>query len=262
MARMRMIKPEFFQHEGLADLSFEARLGFIGLWTLADREGRLEDRPKRIRASLFPYDDVDVEQILAQLDAAKFIQRYTANEIKVIGIPSFSKHQHPHHREPASELPEAQALGKARPRRGLKSGVGGLRHGLAPDQPDGVGVGVGVGVRQIEFDDFWREYTRKVAKLDAERAWSKILVDERPAVMAGLAAAKRSEQWRRDGGKYVPYPATWLNGRRWEDDPELPADEPASAYAGTKEWLTCTRCQQDYCRVIGKPDEHVCAVAV
>lgn len=67
---------------------------------------------------------------------------------------------------------------------------------------------------------FWPAYPRKVAKEAARKAAAKVLaagVD--PAeVMAGLEAARASEQWTRDGGRYVPHPATWLNGRRWEDE--------------------------------------------
>ena len=65
MARARNIKPSFFTNEDLVELSFETRLLFIGLWTLADRAGRLEDRPKRIKMAVFPADSVDVERSLA-----------------------------------------------------------------------------------------------------------------------------------------------------------------------------------------------------
>ena len=54
MARARNIKPGFFLNEELVELPFSTRLLFIGLWTLADRDGRMEDKPKRIKMSLFP----------------------------------------------------------------------------------------------------------------------------------------------------------------------------------------------------------------
>ena len=66
MARARNIKPSFFTNEDLVELPFEDRLLFIGLWTLADREGRLEDRPKRIKMAVFPADNVDVDASLAR----------------------------------------------------------------------------------------------------------------------------------------------------------------------------------------------------
>lgn len=93
MARIRTIKPEFFKNEQLADLPMTARLLFIGLWTLADKEGRLEDRPKRIKAELFPYDNLDCEKELSRLHTSGFVIRYEVGELKVIQITNFTTHQ-------------------------------------------------------------------------------------------------------------------------------------------------------------------------
>lgn len=93
MARIRTIKPSFFKNEELADLPMTARMLFIGLWTLADREGRLEDRHKRIKVEIFPYDTVDIDSLLSRLQSAGFIMRYGVGEMKVIQIINFSKHQ-------------------------------------------------------------------------------------------------------------------------------------------------------------------------
>lgn len=105
MARSRNIKPGFFANEELADLPFEARLLFIGLWTLADREGRLEDRPKRIRAQVFPYDSIDAEPLMKQLASSGFIVRYEVSGERYAQIVNFGKHQMPHHKEVPSEIP-------------------------------------------------------------------------------------------------------------------------------------------------------------
>jgi hypothetical protein len=105
MARSRNIKPAFFQNEELAECPFETRLLFIGLWTIADREGRLEDRPKRIRAQLFPFDVIDVDPLLSDLASRGFIRRYMASGVGVVSIPTFVKHQNPHKNEVASTLP-------------------------------------------------------------------------------------------------------------------------------------------------------------
>lgn len=104
--RARNIKPGFFRNEQLAECCAFARLLFEGLWCLADREGRLEDRPKRIRADVFPYDDVDVEELLDELAAQKLIVRYAAEGLRCIWIPTFLRHQHPLPKEKASELPQ------------------------------------------------------------------------------------------------------------------------------------------------------------
>jgi hypothetical protein len=93
MARIRTIKPEFFRHEQLAELPALCRLLFIGLWTLADRFGRLEDRPKRIKIEVLPYDSGDVNKMLDALAAAGFIVRYVVGGQRLIAIPSFETHQ-------------------------------------------------------------------------------------------------------------------------------------------------------------------------
>ncbi len=113
MPRRRSLSPEFFKDEDLACLPFEARLLFQGLWCYADRDGRLEDRPKYLKAELFAYDRVDVEKLLTLLanpnitdrPAKAFIRRYTVDTRQYIEIVEFSKHQNPHPHEPASLFP-------------------------------------------------------------------------------------------------------------------------------------------------------------
>ena len=105
MARSRNIKPGIMANELLGDLDPVERLLFIYLWMLADKEGRLEDRPKRIKAEALPYDDADVDAMLSRLQQAGFIFRYTEESTRVIQILKFSEHQAPHVREKASTLP-------------------------------------------------------------------------------------------------------------------------------------------------------------
>lgn len=123
MARARNIKPSIMANEQLAELEPIARLLFVYLWMLADREGRLEDRPKRIGAQALPYDrEADVDELLWQLARAGFITRYTAGEMAIIQVNNFAKHQTPHVRESASELPGiGQGTTKAVPRHNLGS---------------------------------------------------------------------------------------------------------------------------------------------
>ena len=105
MARARNIKPGFFYNDILSEVEPLGRLLFIGLWTLADREGRLEDRPVKIKILLLPYDDCNTEKLLQDLHNAGFIIRYSVNENKYIQVVNFIKHQNPHHKEGASVIP-------------------------------------------------------------------------------------------------------------------------------------------------------------
>ncbi|WP_131535522.1 hypothetical protein [Pedobacter nototheniae] len=120
MARIRTIKPDFFKHEDLSELSPMVRLLFIGLWTQADREGKLEDRPKRLKIEIFPYDDFDINEGLNALQNAGFILRYSVENANsestmlaqcknsastFIKILSFVKHQQPNTKEARSTIP-------------------------------------------------------------------------------------------------------------------------------------------------------------
>lgn len=105
MARSRNIKPGFFTNDELAECHPLGRLLFAGLWTIADKEGRLDDRPKKIKAMLLPFDEADCDVLLQQLNDHKFIIRYRVNGECYIQISNWKKHQNPHCKEAASEIP-------------------------------------------------------------------------------------------------------------------------------------------------------------
>src|SRR5215831_13505575 len=118
MPRIRTIKPEFFLHEGLSELSPLHRLFFIGLWTVADKDGRFENRPKRLKAELLPWDDCDVVQILDDLERIDCVRLYEIDGELYGWIPKFSRHQRPHPKEAGSRLPEPpeEVLNRVSPR--------------------------------------------------------------------------------------------------------------------------------------------------
>lgn len=105
MARARNIKPSFFTNDDLAEIDPLGRLLFIALWTMADRQGRLEDRPRRIKAEALPYDDADVDALLDALHERGFILRYVMSGNRYIQVCAFTKHQNPHVKEAPSTIP-------------------------------------------------------------------------------------------------------------------------------------------------------------
>lgn len=105
MARSRNIKPGFFKNYELADIGPLAQILFAGLWCLADRQGRLEDKPRLIKAEIFPYYDCDVNGELTKLQRLKLVDRYVVDGVAVISVVNFKKHQTPHNTEKQSTLP-------------------------------------------------------------------------------------------------------------------------------------------------------------
>lgn len=122
--RARNLKPAIFKNEFLAKLDPNAFILFTGLWCLADRDGRLEDRPDRIEAEIFPFkfQKIKVDHLLDLLSnqPEPFIRRYIKDGKRYIQIINFIKHQFPHHREQPSTIPPM-------PRESL---------GLAQDKPE------------------------------------------------------------------------------------------------------------------------------
>ena len=200
MARSRNIKPGFFQNEDLQELDFATRLFFIGLWTEADKEGRLEDRPKKLKNALFPADDVDVEKMLEGLAVYGFISRYERAGKKIIQIVKWAKHQNPHRREAPSTLP-AETDEVVEEEQQAESG---------PQKAD----------TEAAFETFWKLYPRKTAKDNARKAFAKINPNAEllAEIMASLAKHATCQAWLKDDGQFIPHAATWLNGKRWNDE--------------------------------------------
>lgn len=112
--RARNIKPALFKNEVLGEADPLLTILFEGLWCMADREGKLEDRPKRIKAEIFPYrelpgingEEPGINGYLTELQRLGFLDRYSVGEVAIIKVLNFEKHQSPHKTEKASELPD------------------------------------------------------------------------------------------------------------------------------------------------------------
>ncbi|MDP1824925.1 MAG: hypothetical protein Q8L48_16835 [Archangium sp.] len=114
MARARQLSPGFFTDERIVSVSAFARLLFAGLWTEADREGRIEDKPLVLKMRLFPCDPVNIAELLGELVAAGLITRYRAAGASFLLVPRFKDHQRPHPKEAPSRLPAPPLTDEAR----------------------------------------------------------------------------------------------------------------------------------------------------
>lgn len=82
------------------------------------------------------------------------------------------------------------------------------------------------------FAEFWARYPRKVGKGAALKSWRRHRPSRalREKIMAALEAAVRCDQWLKDGGQYIPNPATWLNQERWDDEYKPSSYIPRGSY--------------------------------
>lgn len=304
MARARNIKPALFKNEVLGSSDPLLTILFAGLWTLADREGRLEDRPARIRVEILPYrEGVDVGALLDQLQAHGFITRYVVEGNRFIEITKFVQHQNPHRNEPISSIPKPPSGVSQNghvPSGSAKIGTAPEFGGRTPDKlgtapadsllliPDPLNpqtpltprggepaspdyctivestkspdpalppspvemggnqpAGSRTNARRRKaqkpppdegpgFAEFYAAYPRKVERDKAARSWNDIGPDEdlRAKILADVRRRLQSDDWRKENGKYIPHPATFLNNRRWTDEGvHLPPSDPSAGPA-------------------------------
>jgi hypothetical protein len=263
MARARNIKPGFFKNADLVELSVEARLLFIGLWTLADRAGRLEDRPKQIKMELFPADSVDVDACLDGLQKWGFVTRYEVAGKRLIQVVNFEKHQHPHRDEKVSVLPGPDATtDEAQCKHGASTVqapcTDDANTGLTRLNPDSLNLNpeslnlnpespipaqapgrksakpVAPDGYTEEFESAWRDYPQRPghSKAEAFRAWKARIADGvDPSVMAE-GVARYAAYCKAEGiePKFVKHAATFFG-------PDLHFDSdwaPSSPVEATK----------------------------
>ena len=85
------------------------------------------------------------------------------------------------------------------------------------------------------FASFWSAYPKKVGKAACLKAWTKLKPNDElfDQIMRSLAWQKKSDQWTKDGGRFIPNPLTWLNQGRWDNEPmeTAPVSRPATGGA-------------------------------
>lgn len=70
----------------------------------------------------------------------------------------------------------------------------------------------------VSFEDFWAVWPKRLAKKDALKAWLRVPVVAHQKILRAVEGAKQTEQWLKEEGQYIPLPASWLRGERWEDE--------------------------------------------
>jgi ribosomal protein L37AE/L43A len=85
-------------------------------------------------------------------------------------------------------------------------------------------------ILESSFLVFWQTYPKKMAKVKAWNVWKKLKPNEDlfRLILEALAKHKQTEQWKSEKGKYIPYPASWLSQKRWEDELETVQENPCS----------------------------------
>ena len=221
----RIIKESICTSEKIAELTdFEFRL-WVSLITLADDMGRGDARPAIIKGRAFPLRDrvtiKDIDGGVHGLAAKGCVSLYTVGGRPYFWFPTWQNHQRVRDCKAKYPGPEdadvppqpAATCGNLR----QPAATCGLNPIQSESNPNPESESES-NPRAGAFAAFWAAYPRKVGKEAARRAFAKIPKEAWPLLVPAINAQKLSRQWQKDGGQYIPNPATWLNQGRWEDE--------------------------------------------
>jgi len=229
----RYLKPGIRDSEAIDALPPMAEVLFYRLIVTVDDFGRTDARASMVKAACFPIKDgitaAKCADLLATLAAAGLILLYKADGKEYLQMQKWDNI--PRAKESKFPAPTDTCAQTYTDVRNTHTDVPltvtetGTDNRVIPGP-----VGPRLCVPSL-FDEFWAAYPKKVGKDDARKAFDKRKPDADLAakMVAAVNAQKQSAQWKKDGGQYIPNPATWLNQGRWQDEDSGLADD---LYAG------------------------------
>jgi len=199
----RILREAILGSEKMAALNWQEEVFYRRLMSIVDDYGRYEANPQLLRARCYPLQTdavraADITRWMAACQKSGLILCYEVSGKRYLELTNFQQQQ-----RSASKYPPCNHL--------------------LSNEHLGVSVFVSEGVKSAPpdlFDSFWKAYPKKKAKDDAKKAFDerkpdKALLD---LMLSAIAMQSKSEDWQKDGGKFIPYPATWLNDGRWQDE--------------------------------------------
>ena len=234
-----MIDKKISVSEQVANLPVEAQLIFTWSIPHTDDLGLLPHSPRTLKAMVVPMWDMTVEAFgfhLENIVKEGLYQVYTHTDgIKYLRVTKFAHHQTlKKDRNPNTLLneikswDEVEALGfhvedNGNPREEKRSKEKQSKEKLSLADLNEV---------EKNFALFWEAYPNKTSKKKAHETWLKIKPTGELflSVMQGLEKAKRSAQWTKDAGKFIPHPTTWLNQERWTDEGSVVAAKKSDKF--------------------------------
>lgn len=180
-----------------------------------DDYGRQSGDAFTVKLVVFPSSprrEEEFEYAMKALEAAGLIVRYIANGRQVLQVLEFGKGQPNLHKRTPSTFPEFSGEIPESPAQ-----LNGTE--FKRTEPKSTALRAGDG-----FEEFWAVYPKKKSKADAEKVWRKLAPSPELSqrIQASVAAQRGSKDWQKDGGQFIPHPATWLNRRSWEDEIDVP----------------------------------------
>jgi len=239
----RIIKESICTSNEIDALKPEEEILFYRIIVNCDDFGRMDARLPILRAKCFPLriDSVKDKDIRAWMDSLikqGLIFTYEADGKMYLQMTTWEKHQQirakrSKHPSPDDGMITSEIIGNQVianvPENPIQSNL------ESESNPNPTST---QSTLKDRFETFWTAYPKKRSKGAAEKAWAKIKPNEQLTgeILSALERAKTSADWQKDGGQYIPYPATWLNAKGWEDD-YTPAPTVPKGWGAIKEFL-------------------------
>ncbi len=196
---------------------------------------------KNLMLPTSPRPEKDFEQALCVISGSGLIARYAVDADIFVEITDFESHQHLNLKHRGESRYPAQSQGvavtpqnSAELRRAPQNSALSLSLSLSGSLSQSC-------ARADESDQlfaqFWAAYPKKKAKEDAQRAWKKLSLNSEllAVILRAVEHQRHSPDWQKDSGRYIPLPASWLNGARWTDVVDVEVDEqPTLGRANTR----------------------------
>ena len=208
----RILREAILSSEKMAALNWQEEVFYRRLMSIVDDYGRYEANPQLLRARCYPLQTdavraVDITRWMAACQKSGLILCYEVSGKRYLELTNFQQQQRSASKYPPCESPEIicnQMLSNEH----LGVSVFGVVSEVVKSAPPDL------------FDSFWKAYPKKKAKDDAKKAFDKRKPDKAllDLMLSAIAMQSKSEDWLKDGGKFIPYPATWLNDGRWQDE--------------------------------------------
>lgn len=229
----RVIKESIKRSPQIDSLTWFEEVVFYRLIVTADDYGCMDGRPVLVKNELFPTREnvtrKSVEDAIAKLVAVGLLYQYEVDGRPYLAFPTWEKHQRI--RNKYRRFPEPPEC--ARLTANCCQTTENCPHESESESESNPNPNPNPNptrARDAAFDAFWSAYPRKVGKTAARKAFTKVQTDL-GTLLSAVEAQKRSAQWRKDNGQYIPNPATWLNQGRWEDEVPQGTEHGTASFA-------------------------------
>ena len=223
----RILKESICVSDSIDQLSWFEEVLFYRLIVNCDDYGRYDGRPAIIKNRLFPLKDSltlkNVSAAINKLASAGLVALYEFEGKPFLYLPTWNEHQSVRAKRSKYPAPEDGVKSSEVICNQMQADVPVIHSNTKSNSISESNTNA------TAFERFWSVYPKKVGKQAALSAYKKVKVPV-DTLIAAVEAQKRSKQWTRDNGQYIPNPATWLNQGRWEDVLETKQDQPSAAF--------------------------------